>query len=253
MIFSFCTTVFAAETPENTNEIATIWNESIENNTLYVNDNGRLAVKNNHLYFSDYNYDNFLNLVELCNYCIDNNILELDPMTCKLYSVIQLDEKYIPYGKTNKSSSILNNSSELSPRNGAHGCSVQALDLLTMCRNNYNDIESFYDNMVIIQISNPGVDPFNSTIGYWIGKVRPNGSWDYKSLAGFKGNSFCSYYSGAFNHITAEYIGNFNYGYTGSFLFPLSVLYGGSRIVAGGIEKDLHDRTAINDGYNLAP
>lgn len=51
-------------------------------------------------------------------------------------------------------------------------------------------------------------------------------------------------------NMTGEYIGNYNYGYTGYLLFPLSVLKIGSAIVAGGIIKDIHDWPDIELGFN---
>lgn len=108
-------------------------------------------------------------------------------------------------------------------------------------------------------LSIPGLTWTNAhtiTTGVWVDYVREGGEWDYKLKNGFKGRLFDSTTSsnpvlitGGF---TGEYFGNFNYGYTGRFLFALSILYTGSAVVAGGWKKGAHDRPAIKAGYDAA-
>lgn len=50
--------------------------------------------------------------------------------------------------------------------------------------------------------------------------------------------------------MSAEQIGNYNYGYTGWLLFPQTVLLAGSVVAGGGsISKDKHDWPDIKAGY----
>lgn len=55
--------------------------------------------------------------------------------------------------------------------------------------------------------------------------------------------------SNNFQHLTSEYIGNFNCGFTGSYLFSLGVLHFGSSAVAGFDPSDQEDWPAIDNGY----
>lgn len=90
-------------------------------------------------------------------------------------------------------------------------------------------------------------------LAFWLDMVRPNGQWDYKVQSGFVNKSFVCIYgahsSKSVTH-TSEWIGNYNYGYTGRFLFSLDILHAGSAAVGGGVEKDKHDWPAIDEGFN---
>ena len=72
-----------------------------------------------------------------------------------------------------------------------------------------------------MSIVDPTIQAWSSATAYWVAKVAPNGDWDYKVQPGFPPwhRRFCCYFNGAYNHVNSEYIGNFNYGYTGSLLF----------------------------------
>lgn len=82
-----------------------------------------------------------------------------------------------------------------------------------------------------------------------------HGPWDYKRVSGFSPYTKkwdAGTYSGR-KIITTEYIGNYNYGFTGEFLFSLNTLYLGGQI-ANGLKfwqpEDENDRRAIREGYN---
>ena len=64
---------------------------------------------------------------------------------------------------------------------------------------------------------------------------------------------FCCYFDSNFDHVTSEYIGNFNYGYTGSYLFDLNTLHLGSSAVSGFDPADVSDWPAIDAGFENAP
>lgn len=94
--------------------------------------------------------------------------------------------------------------------------------------------------------------PVALATGYWIAKVEPNGDWDYKTQHGYSpyNKTFCCGYSRNFHmHQTSEWIGNYNYGYTGKLLFSLSVLKLGSNAVSGFDPKDVEDYPANEEGY----
>ena len=132
-----------------------------------------------------------------------------------------------------------------------HTCSGMTFNLITICRNNYQHLVSYHDSMLTLEIMNPGLNAYVSTASYWVSLVREDGAWDYKSSStyGPYNKLLCTYYDGEFHHITSEYFGNFNYGYTGSFLFSLDILHAGSYAVSGFNPADQADWPAIDDGY----
>ena len=235
---------------ENSNStFEIIWTSLKENGKLTVGEDGLLDVTDENEFENAEGYSEFLRIVAVCNDSIKQGILAVNTETVELYTPDYIEcsklldevEKY--YDNSLAEQYVI-------PRNGAHGCSYSALNLLNLCERNYQTIVSYLADMQEAAITNPNLDPYSGTVAFWVGKVRPNGAWDYKTLASYQG-TFCSYFDGSFNHVTGEYIGNFNYGYTGSYLFTLNVLIGGSIAAAGfSVEKDEHDWPAIRAGYN---
>lgn len=133
--------------------------------------------------------------------------------------------------------------------------SIETIDLIGMCDDNYSSLQTVYWVAFAAGFVVPGVAPWSTTVIYWVNKVREGGDWDYKRLEGFSpwDTEFYTYYDGYRHTVTSEYIGNFNYGYTGSYLFDLYTLYYGSYAVSGFDAADVEDWPAITDGYNHAP
>lgn len=194
-------------------------------------------------------YEDYEYIIVLLNEAISKGILALSPNTLQLETVTVLENPQIPYGVINANVRF-----EMTPRNASHGCSVTGLDLLGLCEENYSTLSTFYWVTFALSLANPAIDAWSTTVVFWISKVAKDGDWDYKAQPGFSPwhTTFCSYFDGSYNHITSEYIGNFNYGYTGSFLFPLSILHLGSSAVAGFDPADKEDWPAIDAGYNNA-
>lgn len=134
-----------------------------------------------------------------------------------------------------------------------HTCTEEFVDILTICEENYKFLATYYESMLVVQMSEPTFNAWLSTVSFWISHVRSNGAWDYKVSAqyGPYNNELCTYYNDAYRHITAEYFGNLNYGYTGSLLFSLDMLHTGSYVVSGFDPADEEDWPAIDTGYNL--
>ena len=266
LCFSLCTTTaFAVET-DNTSAVQEVeiniasavhlWPHLKENGYLYVDENGLLAVDSNNEWTTLSEFSEFLSIIEACNQAILDGILIANPDTIELSTVYELDEQLVPYAIENGTANLQHEGAkesddEIMPQNAAHGCSVQALNLLNMCENNYQTLVDYYWDMVDLQIYNPQLDPWLSTAGFWVGKVAEGGAWDYKTVNGFAPwyTEFCCYFNSNFQHVTSEYIGNFNYGYTGSFLFSLNVLHFGSSAVSGFDPADEDDWPAIDAGY----
>lgn len=134
-------------------------------------------------------------------------------------------------------------------------CTYSPLGLGAMVKRNTQEIRNCFLSMAKI---NP-TQALPAAMGLWVGKVREGGEWDYKVKPGYSPYSkkFCCTYgknnSKKFYHLTSEYIGNYNYGYTGSILFKLDALKLGSGAAAGfDFDKDSADYPAITEGYNDA-
>lgn len=95
-------------------------------------------------------------------------------------------------------------------------------------RENYNTIKKFYNDMVKAKVFSPSVDPWAATVSYWLALVRPYGDWDYKNVKGRYGKTYRCEYGGKIQNHHVSWVGNYNYGYTGKFLFDLDVLKKGS-------------------------
>lgn len=133
----------------------------------------------------------------------------------------------------------------------AHGCGYNQIDFRGMCRSNYQTIKNTFDG---IAASNWG-NAYSAAATMWVNNVREGGKWDYKSTKeyGPYNQNYCSYYDGTYHDITAEWMGNYNYGYTGSYLFSLETLLEGSFIVSLFDMSDVYnDWPVIIAGYNAA-
>lgn len=124
------------------------------------------------------------------------------------------------------------------------------LNLGNLVHNNYNDLESEF--MTQMKYNPDGA--FYATTGIFIAWVKPNGIWDYKTKPGYSpwNKEFnCTYGLNSSKRAirTSEYIGNYNFGYTGQLLYPLTVLKTGSFVVSGFDPKDVEDYPAIEEGF----
>lgn len=245
-------TTAAANNSTETVEFVDIWNTLRASGDMIVNDDGLLFVNANNKLASAPDYDEFMRLVNVCNESIIAGVLVADAETCDIASVLQPETEFVPNGMMQK---INNLDVSISPMNAAHGCSVQACSLLNMCQKNYNTLDEYHKDMLQLVLVNPNLSPWGATVGFWISKVEPGGDWDYKVQPGFApyNSMFCCYFDSNFNHVTSEYIGNFNYGYTGSYLFDLDTLHWGSSAVSGFDPADVSDWPAIDAGFENAP
>lgn len=119
---------------------------------------------------------------------------------------------------------------------------AEIFDLGGEVHNNFQQVNSVYSSQGYV-----------IAVAFWIGKVQPYGDWDYKNQPGLTGQSFMCYYgSDDSKHALhrTDWIGNYNYGYTGHLLFALSILHAGSAAVGGGPVVDQEDWPAIDEGYD---
>ncbi|WP_050691172.1 polymorphic toxin type 44 domain-containing protein [Priestia megaterium] len=129
---------------------------------------------------------------------------------------------------------------------------LKSLNLKGLVESNRNELEKF--NASVLKTS-PG-SAYNATVGYFVEKVQEGGPWDYKVRSGYKPwyKEFnASTYNGK-KVINSEYIGNYNYAYTGELLFSKKTLLigGGAVGVVVGQPEDSKYKDVITKGYNDA-
>lgn len=197
--------------------------------------------------------------IEVFNDMIEVGIIRFDGENffCDIEQLLQ-DSNFIISSEMGLDySSIVgdNNFSQIEPRAAVCGCNYSQLGLGSMVARNTNDVRGCFFAMAV---SSPEL-ALSSAMGYWVGKVRPGGDWDYKVQPNYApyNRKFCCTYgknnSKKFYHLSSEFIGNYNYGYTGSILFNLDILKFGSTAAAGfDWTKDSDDYPAITEGYNDA-
>ena len=128
------------------------------------------------------------------------------------------------------------------------------LNAYKIAQNNRNEIINFMNTILVSNPSQPAAAT-SATIGYWVGKVKTGGAWDYKNVKGFtpynkKWNAVQRYTTST---KTSEWFGNYNYGFTGSVLFSKKILLAGGDAVSwvhNGETDSKEDKAAIKQGYN---
>ncbi|HBQ86066.1 MAG TPA: hypothetical protein DD811_06270 [Syntrophomonas sp.] len=129
--------------------------------------------------------------------------------------------------------------------------SLPVLDAYAIASDNYEIISDYFD---AIQVYAPW-SAYPSTVSYWISKIKERGAWDYKVQPGYspynKQWQTLTLYTSSVR--TSEWFGNYNYGFTGRFLFSLSILHAGgdgASYVFNHTIDDQEDRDAVTFGYN---
>ena len=229
-------------------EIVEIWNQLRREGKMYCID-GEIAIYPNSLEMHP-RYHDFLETIEFTNETIRQGIAYIcdeDQVLVATYSEIALQARldYI-------SSQIdtIGQNEYYAPDSSSRAINAEYLNLIGLCEDNYDFIVTYYDGCMVIQMANPTTySAWAATVTCWVTRVRENGPWDYKTRDEYMDKTFSVVYNGQSDTVTAEFIGNFNYGYTGSFLFGINTLIDGSVAIAGSIEKDQHDWPAIKHGY----
>ncbi|WNF22491.1 polymorphic toxin type 44 domain-containing protein [Mesobacillus jeotgali] len=90
---------------------------------------------------------------------------------------------------------------------------------------NRAELEKVYNTNKTLQ-KYGGANAFSATVGWWVGRVKPGGSWDYKVVSGYAPwyKEWRGLFFDGYRYVTSAYIGNYNYGYTGELLFTKSTL-----------------------------
>jgi len=121
-----------------------------------------------------------------------------------------------------------------------------------IARSNKSELKAFYQAIYVFR---GPIVAYSATVGYWIGKVREGGAWDYKVVSGYapynKQWSAVQRYTTSTK--TSEWFGNYNYGFTGRYLFSLSILLAGGDGVSYIFHHtmdDQQDKIDVTQGYN---
>lgn len=118
---------------------------------------------------------------------------------------------------------------------------------------NRNELEGVYDSALAASQWGGG-NPYSVAVGYFVGKVMPYGDWDYKRKSGYSPwyKTFNCYLFGYVKEDhNSKWIGNYNYGFVGEFLFSKNALMTGSAVEARG-KPDYKGQKAAGRGYDDA-
>jgi hypothetical protein len=241
----------------NTNEVnkyTELFNDSKKSGYLYVDENGHLIVKDfMNESTSDDVYNQFLEDIKAINAYVDMGIITVDTVTLELNYCKTGD--YILKIEPLNEEDIHIHSHDLADSNtslsSSHSCSLTKCNLGNLVHNNYNSLKDYFD--ILIKYNPEWAYAY--AVSYWVDRVQERGAWDYKVQPGYSPwykELCCSY---GYNnskvlHLTSEFIGNYNYGYTGRFLFSIDTLYFGSYIASGLNDADVSDHPSIWEGYN---
>lgn len=248
LFFLFCLVMFFPLTTEvsanDGNTVDDIYQKSIRLGLLNIDNN--TVTFNGQLEDLTTNPDlqiEFQNKLDAINFLLEKDLATIDN-NFKVTLPTPSEVAEIVYNSDNTSE---NNTYSFSPF--AMQPTIILFDLVSRNRAEIENI--FYTTL---RVNPSGAHGF--TTGYFVGKVQPGGAWDYKIQPGFQPwyKEFVAYtYSGR-KIVTSEYIGNYNYGYVGQFLFSKTTLLMGGGVVGSGVgsPEDAKDKMAITNGFDDA-
>lgn len=244
MILTFSTSVFA--NPEtDTNDV---YKKAIELSLIQLGKDGTVQLSMNKEKTRKINgefYNELSEVIDSINYLVENNFGSVNEnFEIELLSPDEITE--ITFQERNSQSHFEVNPYSVNP-------GYPSLALNSLVTGNRNELEKFYNS--VLKVSPQSA--YSSAVGYFVGKVKENGPWDYKVQAGFRPWSkkfYATMFGGTQKVVTSEYIGNYNYGFTGEFLFSKNILLIGGQAVGGNVFKpeSAEDRAPIILGYDHA-
>ena len=256
LIFAFTVLLFTNGVSAQTNdgEIVDIYQKAINFDLIQLDKkNNKVKVVDNVKYLKGFDNEDYIELSEVVdsiNYLIENEYGYLNKeLEFNLLTPDEITE--VVFREQSDNQNLIDLSTQLSLYFVDPG--FPSLALNSLVTGNRNELERFYWN---VQKVSPK-SAYTSTVGFFVGKVRENGSWDYKVKAGFKPwykKFYATMFDGSRQVITSEFIGNYNYGFTGEFLFSKNTLLIGGQAVGGNVFKpeSAEDRRPIILGYDHA-
>lgn len=228
--------VYASETHIELNTFDEIHNKFIDLQLIKLDNDGKLVIdeKVDELVIDSSLLTEYKKKIEAVNFTVDEGINWYDEnLQIQSLSAEEIEEKvYQDYQKRKvKEPQII-------PM-------AAYLDVKSLVARNYNSVEN------VLRAN--GV---TKATAYWVGKVKPKGAWDYKSVSGFSpwNKTFTMKLpNGATEIHNRKWLGNYNYGYTGRLLFDLKTLLNAGNLVSkvlNGIPDDYQAKEAITRGFN---
>ena len=255
LIFVLAIPTYATSTENTQIELNPLFVQGMSNGTISLDSSGKIQVKTSEKVYNEIAED-----MGMINELIDIGLYdayltetgELDLSLNKNFN--DSPEPNFALSEFFSEHFLDNDSYSIHTAARAHSCSYEPLDLGDLVEANYTGLEDYYMWCIEQEVEyGVSMDPSVSTSAVWINSVREGGVWDYKvQLGGYEVTFCCDYDGGSNAHRTAEFIGNYNYGYTGSFLFSLDILFWGSAVVADDIRSEYKDRPVIEEVYDHA-
>lgn len=214
-----------------------------EEKIIYLDKNGLISLSDDltSLGIKEDLVNEYKNMVIIMNKQIESGIISIDKnLNVKTTTIEEVAQKvYKNDQKNNKRNTLSSNT---------------CIPLVTLVEGNRDELEAIYSTQKIL---NPN-GAYAVTVGWWVGKVRENGAWDYKVQPGYSPwyKTFCmNHYNGFVLEHNSKWLGNYNYGYTGELLFSLSILHAGGDAISYLInwEPDTQEaKDTIEWGYSDA-
>lgn len=213
---------------ENINTVHELHNFIVSNNLASLNENGQLLI-NQAINVSNENtelFEQYLKDLEQLNSGVEEGLMYFDAnYQIKIHTPEKIFETTLNESIINPKTNILfeENLKLISPMEipGA----PPALNVKALVQKNRAELEKTYNTLLEAQKWGGG-NAFSGIVGWWVGKVAPNGAWDYKVQPGYSpwSKKFTGQFFDGKNVINSAYIGNYNYGYTGELLFSKNAL-----------------------------
>lgn len=253
--------VSSAQTPEtNTivavskiNSVKQVHSVFVKNGLVSKSGNGQLVISSN---VEDYGIDpglleKYKKTIKSLNFGIEKGVIKLDQeLTPILLSKDQIINNMKKSDGQSTSNKIYTGSNIIAYSIPIPYPTSVVRSLVTR---NRNELEDVYDSA--LQAARwGGGNPYSVAVGYFVGKVRPGGDWDYKVVPGYSPwykNFYCYLFGGREEVHNSKWIGNYNYGFVGEFLFSKSALVTGSAVEARG-KPDYKGQATTKRGYDDA-
>lgn len=200
------------------NEVKTtqdLHEELKEQNIIYLDQNGLIVVpdKADTIGINRDLYEEYIQIIERANQLIKDDFISFDnKLNLEPFTQEEIANKVFLRDQNNNNYYYKIFSQE-----------PETIRVVDLVESNRSELEDFYNTIAVV---NPG-DAYVATVGYWVGKVSENGSWDYKVQPGFAPwdrDFYAIMYNGFSEIHNSKWLGNYNYGYTGQFLFSLDIL-----------------------------
>lgn len=237
-----------------------LFKKSLQKGLLDLDSEGLLISNNkkvSKLSTSSKDYNDYKETVESLNFLVENDIVNIEnDLSITMLSSEEISDLVFKKYQENpdeENPELLNAATTKTKINLlAVDNGLSSINLKSIVEKNRDELEKIYTSMLK---TNPK-GAYSGAVGYFVGKVRENGAWDYKVKSGYKPwyKEFnAATYDGK-KVINSEYIGNYNYGYTGELLFSKKILLIGGATVGAGTRtpEDEKDRNTITKGFNDA-